>query len=140
MPAPRDAVTPEVLRLVDVVERRAALGAEEPPSAWTRDALAPGNALYANVNERLGIEFTVDRLAFPELQTMDPRVVRIPPGRCNERHRHAHESLFVILEGQGEVLVGAAWSPVRKGDVLMNLELHERIKSPCAGSSCNNHN
>ena len=48
---------------------------------------------------------------------MDPRVVRISPGRNNEQHKHAHESLFVILQGRGEVLVGEQWNPVRKGDV-----------------------
>jgi quercetin dioxygenase-like cupin family protein len=110
-------VTPAVEKLVAAAESRTALGVDQPPSAWTRDATAVGEAVYANVNERLGIDFTVERLAFPELQTMDPRVVRIPPGRNNERHRHAHESLFVILEGEGEVLVGKSWSPVKKGEV-----------------------
>ena len=30
---------------------------------------------------------------------------------------HAHETLFVILEGEGEVLVGKIWGKVKKGDV-----------------------
>jgi mannose-6-phosphate isomerase-like protein (cupin superfamily) len=85
--------------------------------AWTRDALAAGDALYANRNDRLTIDFTVERLAFPGIQTLDPRIVRIAPGRNNERHLHAHESLFVVLEGAGEVLVGERWTRVRKGEV-----------------------
>ena len=103
-------------RLVALAKSRQPLGVGAP-GPWTRDALAPGNALYANNNERLNIEFRVERLAFPEIQTMDPRVVRISPGRNNEQHKHAHESLFVILQGRGEVLVGEQWNPVRKGDV-----------------------
>jgi oxalate decarboxylase/phosphoglucose isomerase-like protein (cupin superfamily) len=43
--------------------------------------------------------------------------VRIPPGRNNEYHRHAHESLFVVLEGEGEVLIGKRWTPVRAGGI-----------------------
>jgi gentisate 1,2-dioxygenase len=73
--------------------------------------------MYANRNPRLGIDFTVERLAFPGIQTLDPRIVRIAPGRVNERHRHAHESLFVVLSGVGEVLVGDRWSPIGAGDL-----------------------
>jgi mannose-6-phosphate isomerase-like protein (cupin superfamily) len=109
--------TPEALaRLIARVESRQALGAHDD-GPLTRDALAPGNPMYANRNERLNIDFRVERLAFPEIQTMDPRVVRIPPGKNNELHRHAHESLFVVLEGFGEVRVGDRWSPVSRGEI-----------------------
>lgn len=71
---------------------------------WT--GAAGGPVIYRNQHARLGIDFTVERLAFPGLQTIDPRVVRIPPGKNNERHKHAHETIFVILAGAGEVLLG----------------------------------
>jgi mannose-6-phosphate isomerase-like protein (cupin superfamily) len=103
--------------LIDIVEARKPLGEDAPEGAWVRSALDGGAAMYANTNERLNISFTVDRLAFPEIQAMDPRVLRIPAGRNNELHRHAHESLFVVLAGEGEVRVGDRWSPVRTGDV-----------------------
>ena len=48
---------------------------------------------------------------------MDPRVLRIAPGCNNEFHKHAHESIFVVLEGDGEVRVGDRWSPMKTGDV-----------------------
>jgi quercetin dioxygenase-like cupin family protein len=108
--------TKELDQLVATTKARTALGSELP-GPWTRDALAPGPTVYANQNERLNIDFTVERLGFPEIQTLDPRVVRIAPGRNNERHKHAHETLFVILEGEGEVLVGKIWGKVKKGDV-----------------------
>ena len=103
-------------RLVAVARARVPLG-EGGSGPATVDPLAAGASMYANRNERLNIEFRVERLQFEHLQTMDPRVVRIAPGRNNELHRHAHESLFVILEGQGDVLVGERWTPVRKGNV-----------------------
>lgn len=70
---------------------------------------------YAHRNERLGIDFTVHRLPFPGLQVFDPRVVRIAPGACNERHRHAHESLFLVLEGEGELVLGARSLALSRG-------------------------
>jgi glyoxylate utilization-related uncharacterized protein len=106
-----------VLALVRTAGSRAALGADLPSDSWVRSTDADGVALYRNQNERLGIDFTVERLPFPHLQTIDPRVVRIAPGKNNELHKHAHESIFVILSGEGEVRVGDAWSPVRAGGV-----------------------
>jgi hypothetical protein len=38
------------------------------------------------------VDFQVFKLPFGSLQAIDPRLVRIPPGACNEKHRHAHES------------------------------------------------
>ncbi len=110
-------LSPELETLLSVAESRQPLGESEPPEAWTRSPMEGGASVYANRNERLNIDFTVDRLAFPELQVMDPRLVRIAPGMNNEFHKHAHESLFVILDGEGEVRVGDRWTPVKKGDV-----------------------
>ena len=73
--------------------------------------------MYANQNESLNIDFTVERLEFPDAQTLDPRILRIAPSKNNELHRHAHESLFVILDGVGEVRVGDRWHPVQPGAI-----------------------
>ena len=98
------------------VRARRGLSAEAPEQGVAATLLEAGGDVYANRNERLGIDFTVQRLAFPEIQVIDPRIVRIQPGANNERHRHAHESLFVVLEGQGEVAVGDARHPVKAGE------------------------
>ena len=103
--------------LLQVTESRAPLGEAAPAGAWTADALADGASMYANRNDTLNIEFKVERLAFPEIQTMDPRVLRIAPGKNNELHKHAHESLFVVLSGEGEVRVGETVNPVKAGGV-----------------------
>lgn len=103
--------------LVECVQSRAALGADLPIETWTHGGDADCEQVYENKNDRLNIDFSVERYGFPYLQTMDPRVVRIAPGKNNEYHKHAHESLFVILAGEGEVRVGDAWRPVKQGDV-----------------------
>jgi quercetin dioxygenase-like cupin family protein len=91
------------------------------PSRWQlasqmseEDQSAP---LYQNVNTALGIDFRVQRLPLVGLQVMDPRLVRIAPGATNESHRHAHESLFVVLGGQGELRLGSERVPLTVGDV-----------------------
>ena len=103
--------------LVSVARARDALGTERAPEAFIRTVSSEREVHYENQHEKLGIEFTVTKLDFADLQTMDPRVVRIAPGRTNELHKHAHESLFVVIEGQGEVRVGEAWQPLGPGDV-----------------------
>ena len=74
--------------------------------------------VYANINERLGIDFEVERLQLMTAQTLDPRIVRISPASCNEYHKHAHESLFVILSGYGSVLVDKEEMDAKSGDVI----------------------
>ncbi|MBM4378169.1 MAG: cupin domain-containing protein [Deltaproteobacteria bacterium] len=104
-------------KLVENASGRKPLAAGAPLEAFRAQPLQPGKPLYANQNERLNIDFTVDRLPFPDIQVMDPRVVRIPPGRNNEWHKHAHETLFVVLSGEGEVRVGEGTFPVKAGEV-----------------------
>ncbi|MCC6622028.1 MAG: cupin domain-containing protein [Deltaproteobacteria bacterium] len=106
-----------IVALVATAAARRPLGADAPTHAFTHRPGAAATPHYHNTNERLGIDFGVTKLAFPDMQTMDPRVVRIAPGKCNEYHKHAHESLFVVLDGEGEVLVGTAWNKVKKGDI-----------------------
>jgi len=112
-----DPITPEVRVLAELAASR------KPPvelpdvTGWVRAAGAGGPTMYENKNEKLNIDFQVERLTFAGLQTMDPRIVRIPPGRNNERHKHAHESLFVVLEGSGEVLIGEQRVPIATGAI-----------------------
>ena len=73
---------------------------------------------YANKNGKLGIDFQVRKLPFEGLQVMDPRLVTIAPGACNEKHRHAHESIFVLLSGEGEILIDNQTVPLEQGGVV----------------------
>lgn len=75
--------------------------------ATAQTALDQTSVHYQHCDRRLGVDFQVLKLPFGSLQAIDPRLVRISPGACNEKHRHAHESLFVVLEGEAEILIGS---------------------------------
>jgi oxalate decarboxylase/phosphoglucose isomerase-like protein (cupin superfamily) len=89
-----------------------ALDAEELVSSL-RDSRLSG--LYENKVDELNIDFTVQILPFP-LEVLDPRIVRVAPGKANELHRHAHETVFIFLEGEGKVIVDQFENPVAPGD------------------------
>lgn len=73
--------------------------------------------MYSNVNSRLNIEFDVQRLPF-RTETLDPRLLKIPPGKNNEKHRHAHETVFHVMQGTGKVFVDDKPIEVKAGDVI----------------------
>jgi quercetin dioxygenase-like cupin family protein len=98
----------------------------QPPATslcWSAAATAAASAAaplpvhYEHHDSRLGVEFLVHRLPFEGLQALDPRLIRIPPGASNEKHRHAHESIFVVLEGEAEILVGSVWVRLHRGGI-----------------------
>jgi mannose-6-phosphate isomerase-like protein (cupin superfamily)/pyrroloquinoline quinone (PQQ) biosynthesis protein C len=74
--------------------------------------------MYANEVEKLNIRFTVERLPLTA-EVLDPRMVRIPAGKFNEKHKHAHETLIHILEGSGQVVIDDRALAVRAGDTVM---------------------
>jgi len=75
------------------------------------------SGLYTNQNEKLNIDFTVDILPFP-LQILDPRIVKIPARKNNELHKHAHETVFVFISGEGIVKIDSMEVPVKAGDFV----------------------
>lgn len=77
-----------------------------------------GTKIYSNSVPHLNIEFAVDRLSFPVTEVLDPRIVSIPAGKNNEKHRHAHEALFYILQGAGRVTIDDRFIEVAAGDVV----------------------
>jgi len=77
----------------------------------------PQTSHYSNRDPRLGIDFQVQKLPLGALQVMDPRLVVIAPGACNEKHRHAHESIFVVLSGSAEIQIGHQRTTLAQGEV-----------------------
>lgn len=77
-----------------------------------------GPALYANAVDSEGIEFVVTRIPL-EAEVLDPRRVAIPPGKANERHRHAHETFIHVISGAGHVEVDAQIVDVKAGDSVL---------------------
>ena len=87
-------------------------------AALHHPASATAVAMYANEVERLNIQFTVERLPLAA-EVLDPRIVRIPAGKFNEKHKHAHETVIHILEGTGQVIVDDRVFAVRGGDTVL---------------------
>jgi len=75
-------------------------------------------AMYDNEVPRLNIQFTVERLPLAA-EVLDPRMVRIPAGKFNEKHKHAHETLIHILAGSGQVVIDDRALPVTAGDSVI---------------------
>jgi quercetin dioxygenase-like cupin family protein len=74
--------------------------------------------LYHNQVDALDIDFSVSVLPF-DLEVLDPRIVTIRPGKANEMHRHAHETVFIFLSGNGKVIVDEYENEVKPGDFAL---------------------
>lgn len=104
-----------VRQIVERIQARTSLaGGDAPLVHHITDA---GTPLYANEVPKLNVKFSVERLPFPG-EVLDPRVVRIPPGKYNEKHRHAHETIFYVVQGSGRMLIDDQAVPVHAGDVV----------------------
>lgn len=88
------------------------------PTDVRHTATAEAPALYANRDDEAGIEFAVTRIPLAA-EVLDPRRVAIPPGKCNERHRHAHETFLYFTAGTGLVLVDERAVEVSAGDCVL---------------------
>lgn len=73
--------------------------------------------LYNNTDLEKNIDFSVQRVPF-KADILDPRIVNIPAGACNEFHSHAHESIFLILEGEGKIMVEDEAISVKNNDLI----------------------
>jgi quercetin dioxygenase-like cupin family protein len=109
------AETSPLATLLEAVRRNRV---DEPVAAsclW--ESTGASSSHYQNQDRRQGIDFQVFQLPFPQLQVMDPRLVRIAAGCSNEKHRHAHESIFVVLSGSGRIQIGHDTIDLEPGSV-----------------------
>jgi pyrroloquinoline quinone (PQQ) biosynthesis protein C/quercetin dioxygenase-like cupin family protein len=104
--------------MIERIQARRSLAEQLPDEALCHRAGSPTTPLYENTNDKLDISFTVERLPL-SADVLDPRMVRIPPGKVNEKHKHAHETVIHIIEGTGQVLVDDRTFPVRAGDTVL---------------------
>jgi mannose-6-phosphate isomerase-like protein (cupin superfamily)/pyrroloquinoline quinone (PQQ) biosynthesis protein C len=105
--------------LVTTIESRKSLAKQVQDIASLKASTAEsGTKIYSNSIPHLNIEFAVDRLDFPVIQVLDPRIVHIPAGKNNEKHRHAHEAVFYILQGCGKVMIDDRSIDVVAGDIV----------------------
>jgi len=113
-----DAVQMRRVRSVlEKMQARKSLALDAERGGFLHRGSAQGTQLYSNVIEKLNIEFSVDRLPF-QAEVLDPRMVHIPPGKCNEHHRHAHETVFFVVQGTGYVLIDYTPQEVGPGDIV----------------------
>ncbi|WP_394824683.1 iron-containing redox enzyme family protein [Pendulispora albinea] len=106
-----------VRSLLEKIQARKSLVANSEGGGFRHPAYTRGTPLYTNAIEKLNIDFAVDKLPF-QAEVLDPRMVRIPPGKSNEHHRHAHETVFFVLQGSGYVLIDYAPQEVKPGDIV----------------------
>lgn len=104
-----------LLELIRVAKKRKPKDYNDTQAILVSDPL--GKPHYKNFNSKLNINFSVDKLPFTNLEILDPRIVTIAPNSKNELHRHAHESIFVILSGNGKVRIGSTEYSVKKGQI-----------------------
>jgi len=88
-------------------------GAEK---AWRTDSKELP-VLYNNKVERIQLDFEVSLLPF-KTEILDPRIVKIPEGKSNEKHKHAHETIFVFMQGSGMVIIDEVKIEVSAGDIV----------------------
>jgi quercetin dioxygenase-like cupin family protein/pyrroloquinoline quinone (PQQ) biosynthesis protein C len=110
----RDRLAPTLQRM----QHHKSLAAGLDDAAIHHRAGGVTQAMYANEVEKLNVQFTVERLPLAG-EVLDPRMVRIPAGKFNEKHKHAHETVIHILEGTGQVVVDDRAFPVSAGDTVL---------------------
>jgi pyrroloquinoline quinone (PQQ) biosynthesis protein C/mannose-6-phosphate isomerase-like protein (cupin superfamily) len=104
--------------VLDKIQARESLVPERPsPEELHYRMGAAATPLYNNRNERLNIDFYVERVPF-KAEVFDTRVLRISPHKNNEKHKHPHESIFYVIEGKGRVQVNESSVDIRPGDVV----------------------
>jgi quercetin dioxygenase-like cupin family protein len=102
--------------------RQSIIAAKPPHTRPTKGYASPTEqgdfpVHYEHLDQRLGIHFQVIKLPFEQLQAMDARLLTIAPGATNEKHRHAHESIFVVLKGEALMDIGGEELCLAEGDV-----------------------
>jgi len=99
------------------VQNHVSLAPPEPnEEALLHRSNRPCEPLYENKDERLCVDFNVTKIGFT-CESLDPRIVRIAPHRRNERHRHAHETFYYIVQGSGRIAIDGTVIAVGPGDM-----------------------
>ncbi len=104
--------------LMERIQARLPLAPEQPdPRTVHLGDLSGVIPFYREAHEQRGIDYTVDRVAFPT-EVLETHVVRVAPGHTNEAREHAHEVLLVVLSGTGRVEVRGTTVEVKPGDAV----------------------
>lgn len=104
--------------VLENIQSRASLASEVPTKEELIHRMSDaGKPLYSNQNEKLNIDFSVERVPF-KTDVFDTRILRIAPHKNNEFHKHPHESIFYVIKGEGKVHVNGAVMDMKPGDLV----------------------
>jgi pyrroloquinoline quinone (PQQ) biosynthesis protein C/mannose-6-phosphate isomerase-like protein (cupin superfamily) len=105
--------------VLDNIQNRESLAPELPSAAELLHRMdsTTGEMLYSNLNERLNIDFAVERVPF-KADVFDTRILRIAAHKNNELHKHPHESIFYVISGEGKVHVNNVVIDIKPGDIV----------------------
>lgn len=106
-----------LIKLTEEISNCPSMPPEYPIASLKDNIFLGGNDLYKNDDQVKKINFLVKRIPFSS-DVLDPRVVTIPVGHSNEYHHHAHETVFLIMQGEGEVIIEKSNVSVKKGDIV----------------------
>jgi len=108
-----------LLPVIGKIQNRDSHASELPSAAELLHRMdsETGALLYSNMNERLNIDFAVERVPF-KADVFDTRILRIAPHRNNELHKHPHESIFYVIKGEGKVHVNDVVVDIKPGDLV----------------------
>jgi len=86
--------------------------------------------LYDNRVDALNIDFSVAVLPFSS-EVLEPRIVTVKPGKANEKHKHAHETVFIFLKGKGTVIVDEFQNEVQAGSFafIPRWSIHQSVNT-----------
>lgn len=101
--------------LVRISEQKSLTNVNQPEALISSLSDPALRGLYDNKVDALNIDFSVAVLPF-DLEVLDPRIVTVKPGKSNEMHKHAHETIFIFLKGKGKVIVDQFENEVNPGD------------------------
>lgn len=101
--------------LVRISEQKSLTNVSQSEALISRLGDPTLQSLYDNKIDALNIDFSVSVLPF-DLEVLDPRIVTVKPGKSNEMHKHAHETVFIFLKGKGKVIVDQFENEVNLGD------------------------
>lgn len=101
--------------LVRINNQKSLTNVNNPEALISRIDHPDLRGLYNNTVDELNIDFSVSILPF-DLEVLDPRIVTVKPGKANEMHKHAHETVFIFIKGKGKVIVDQYQNEVAPGD------------------------
>jgi quercetin dioxygenase-like cupin family protein len=103
--------------VIDNIQSRTSLAPDLPSAAALLHRVgAAGVPPQSQVNERLNIDFSVQRVPF-KTEVCETQILRIAPQKATETHKHPYESIFYVIKGEGKVRVNETEIAVKTGDV-----------------------